>query len=517
MKNKIFLSIFAAIFAVILAFEYNFNYKYQQQPPSQKWSKEVLIANTNSSTCPEIIKTDSGSIIVYQDGDKIKAAVLDKLGKVKITKAFDAEGTFVGSISIIKGINNYKLAWSVMSSSIHSVCLLTLDDNLNEIDRSIIKNAAECKKVDENAMIITCDDRIEFINTKYKNDLSVKVSNPSLVCGTNNGSEYFISYYSNEDFNYLTIKNGIPGASKKIIRYLPQSFTIMLNPAFACDDKYGYILFENRQKGEFGNLKSITFKLDGSSCNVNDFSMKFIGSMFSPYTISSGESAVFAAGAERTYAKKHGQFDTIDFTMKNGEMTEYNFMSRTDDTTLETAVDKDMAVFLDSNSENSYKIYITSTDPEFKKVHNTPMSFEKLNAFYETLTGLLTSIVFILTLGMVWILPGFALISLMTLFSFSMRPKKKIIIYSIIYIIMSSIKIYMVYYMYYNNYSYAMPPILSNTFTGILLAAVISLLSLLYGLGLYKKNIYVIPAKYFAISIAIDSLLTQLLFVPFIA
>ena len=516
MRNKIYISIFAAIFAVILILEFNFNYKNQMQPPSQKWSKEAAVANTNSSTCPEIIKTDNDSIIVYQEGNKINVSKLDKMGKVKFTRKYDAENKFVGSISIIKGINNYKVAWSVINRSNQDVYLLTLDNDLNEVNRKIIKNASECKKVDENSMVITCYDKIEFINTKYKNDLYINASSPSLVCGTNRGYSYVIAYYNNnEDFNYFTIKNGIPSVPQKITKYVPKSFTMILNPAVACDDKYGYIFFESREKGEFGNLKNITFKLDGSSCIVYDFKIKLIGSMFSPYTISSGGSAVFAAGAKIYYARKGIQFDTIDFAMKNGKMTEYNFMSRTDDTTLETAVDKDTAVFLDVLGEDSYKIYITSTDPEFKKVHNIPMSFEKVDAFYDTLSGMLSSIISLLSIGMVWLLPGFVLISIMSLFSFSMLPKKKTIVYSIIYIIISAIKIFTVYYIYYKGYSYAMPPILTNMLTDLLLAAAISLLSLLYGLGLYKKNIYVIPAKYFAISIAIDSLLTQMVFIPF--
>ena len=517
MKNKIFISIIAAIFAVILIFEFNYNYKYQLKPPSQKWSKEVPVADTKSSTCPEIVKTDKGSVIVYHDGDKIKAAVLDKLGKVKTARSINAEGTFISNVSIIKDENNYKIAWAVIDKSNHDVYLLTLDNDLNEVNRKIIKNASECKKVDENSMVITCYDKIEFINTKYKNDLYINASSPSLVCGTNRGYSYVIAYYNNnEDFNYFTIKNGIPGTPKKITRYVPKSFTMILNPAVACDDKYGYIFFESREKGEFGYLKYITFKLDGTGCVINNFYMNFIGSMYSPHTISSGNKAVFAAGAERSYAKKESQFDTIDFAMKNGKMTEYNFMSRTNDSTLETAVDNDTALFLDSINEDSYKIYITSTDPEFKKTYNVPMSFEKVDAFYDTLTGLLNSFVYTITIGLMWILPGLALISIMSLFSYSMLPKKKTIVYSIIYIITSAIKIFTVYNRYYKKYSYAMPPFLSNMPFGLLLAGLISLIFLLYGLGLYRKNIYSLPVKYFAICIALDSLLTQMVFVPFI-
>jgi hypothetical protein len=517
MKNKIFIGIIAAIFAAILIFEYNLNDKYQQQPPSKKWSKEVSVADTKSSTCPDIIRTDSGSIIVYQDGNKIKAAELDKAGKIKASKSFNAEGTFTSSVCIIKDTSNYKIAWSVINKSNYDVYILTLDNNLDEVGRRVIDNAVECKKVDANSMIITSKDKIEFINTKYKNDISVNSSNPSLACGTYNGSVYLIAYYNNEYFNCLTIKNGAAGAPKKIIRYTPQSFTMMLNSAIACDDKYGYILFENRPKGAFGNLKSITFKLDGSSCSVNDFNMKFIGSMFSPYTISSGNKAVFAAGAERSYARKDSQYDIIDFTLKNGEMTEYNFMSRTDDATLETAVDGDTALFLDTIGDSSYKIYLTSTDPEFRKIYNVPMQFEKVNAFYDTLTGLLNSIVYIFTTGMMWILPGFALISIMSLFAYSMLPKKKAAVYTIIYIIVSAIKVFIVYNIYYKQYSYAMPQLLSNMPFGLCLAAAISLLCLLNGLKHYKNNPYSLPIKYFAINILIDSLLTQMIFVPFIA
>lgn len=108
------------------------------------------------------------------------------------------------------------------------------------------------------------------------------------------------------------------------------------------------------------------------------------------------------------------------------------------------------------------------------------------------------------------------MISLFSFFCFNLEDKTKKIFYISSYIITSILKIYFVYKFTYISYKSFLPQLLSNPIIGLFLCVVISILSLFWGYSRYKKDLDAIPASSFIIAILVDTIFTQMIFVPFV-
>jgi hypothetical protein len=108
----------------------------------------------------------------------------------------------------------------------------------------------------------------------------------------------------------------------------------------------------------------------------------------------------------------------------------------------------------------------------------------------------------------------------MSMFGYKLNLRGKRAIYIIICIIGTAFKLYSVHDYYYDIYFKQMPEFLSSVYVGIGISLLISLFSYLFGCNRYFSKLKIdedaFPFICFALALLVDSLLTQLVFTPFV-
>jgi hypothetical protein len=179
-----------------------------------------------------------------------------------------------------------------------------------------------------------------------------------------------------------------------------------------------------------------------------------------------------------------------------------------------------MLVYSSLVKGNDYQIYIASQNKLFKEANNGVRGGEIRLALTDVVQEILNAVFSLFTIGLRWLLPGLVLISLISMFGYKFNLKSKKTAYIMICIISTAIKLYGVYDSYYNIFRKDMHGALSSVYIGMGISLLISIFSYLLGSSIYFKKLKrdedIIPFMSFALALFIDSILTQLLFTPFI-
>lgn len=80
MKKNVFKVICTLIIVILFSFHTYININNRTKPPSDKWSKEVLIAESNITTPPKIIKYKNNYLMAYNDGSNVEIRETSDLG-----------------------------------------------------------------------------------------------------------------------------------------------------------------------------------------------------------------------------------------------------------------------------------------------------------------------------------------------------------------------------------------------------------------------------------------------------
>jgi hypothetical protein len=114
MKKKMYIISFVVLFFTIIGFQYKVEYDIRSQPPSDTWSKEVVIGKGNVTTYPKILKKDKNNIVAFNDGDKLQLVVTDELGKKIMEKTFETKATLVKEVNLMKAQGFFYLSYILM-------------------------------------------------------------------------------------------------------------------------------------------------------------------------------------------------------------------------------------------------------------------------------------------------------------------------------------------------------------------------------------------------------------------
>ena len=101
LNKKVFTILLVVFFTAIAAFHFTLNFSRRNGPPSNEWSKEVLISTGNIQSNPSLIRYKDNYIVAHSDGDKIKVLSVDKLGKKLEEKTFNANGAEPQSTNVL--------------------------------------------------------------------------------------------------------------------------------------------------------------------------------------------------------------------------------------------------------------------------------------------------------------------------------------------------------------------------------------------------------------------------------
>lgn len=517
MKKHVFSIAFIILFVGILLFQFNESYKFRIKPPSEEWSKEVLIGSVDEGikTYPKMLNYSDGSnLLLYQNGENIKAEVIDKLGKKKNELEIPVGDKFIRCLSLTSdGKNNY-ISWITSKQSIKTMYKVKVDGNLKIIEQNQEEDVQETTQIDENILILTYKDKIVLRDISNNTSIVKKVKSPALVAVANTNQGYLVTYHENgRNFKYFFIKDGVASDINLAAALAPDSKGGFFDKtSLGSDNKYAYLMVEAKTAADrFGIIKCITFSLDGKEKSMEDLKIGPFRSNFGAVAISSGDEAIFIASSTRYYERKEAQEDIIYFSIKNGEVIKYSFASRTNAPSMYPAMAGDNIIFFNYLDTDNFDIYMTSSDEDFKDVYNEPRSIEKSRALTDTTLGFIYSIIYVFLFGLQWVLAGLTTISGFTYFAHSMNTKAKSICYLLSYFVLVAVKLATVY-----SKAAELPQKLNTPYFIIGSCLLISMMCLFYGFMKYKKNMEALPLWSYVQAMLIDTILTQMIFVPYI-
>ena len=132
MKYKMYIISFIVLFFTILGFQYKVEYGIRTQTPSDKWSKEVVIAKGDVSTFPKILKNDKNNIVAFNDGDKFRLVVTDELGKKVVEKTFETKAILIKEVNLMKAQGFFYLSFNFYDKGANCLKIIKLDNELKE-------------------------------------------------------------------------------------------------------------------------------------------------------------------------------------------------------------------------------------------------------------------------------------------------------------------------------------------------------------------------------------------------
>jgi len=515
------------------------NYKEAIKPPSEKWGKEVFLSQGNITEFPDIIEYKGNYVIAHQDGDIINVMLIDKLGRKIRETQFISSDREPRDIDIITDNKNIYINFLLTGIDTNTVEVLKLDDDLNLIDKGITKNVINKVKVSENIVAVFYDGYIEI-----KDYLTNKVSrvnigdNIKLPVSAKYKNKYLLGYMMGlDEFYYIWIEDGKVTEPKLGGNLIEISKVKFRNATMAIDEENAYVLIEYIFQGKEFGFNLLNFSINGEKdSNYGPFGMT-IGTdkdkINSDYEVDIGtvatygeEPGTFLVSTSRTAEKLKSQTDIVKMKISKekkdisgealyrGDFKEP--LSRSKKVSINPVNYKDAVIFIDSIEKGKAKLYITSKDPEFINENSGNRKEEAINAFIQTLEGMFFGAVYIVSMGLVWIIPSMAIVSLVALIEYKLNKRLRKIIYFVVYGIIFTIKFYFINKAFHISRVNFLPSYY-NSAVGFLCMFIISLLCALYGYGKYKKDLeYNVIALRIPSALIVDSIVTLMLYVSFI-
>lgn len=519
MKKHVFKIVFTILFIGILLFQYNENYSFRIQPPSEKWAKEVGVGPIDGRirTYPRMLKYDDNSfLIAYQNGKNINIEKFDLKGSKLEEITIEVGDDFIRHLSFVGNAEKSTIYWITSVNGVKTLYNVEFDRNLKVIKRNQESNVNECTQIGDNTLLVTYKDRIEIKDISSNSTVINNIANASLVTGTSTKKGNLITFHENgKYFKYFYVDKGILSPTYMILAFTPDAKGGYFDrTVVASDNKNAYLLIEAKSgEDRYGTVKCLTFSLDGNEHSLEDLRVGGSKAIFGTVSASSGEEARFISSGTRNYERNSSQEDIFEFYIKDGKVVEYNYVSRTNQPSVYPAVLDNNLIFFNYIDLTHYDMFITSSSNEFKELHNPVRSVEKERALKDTGMGIVYSLVFIFLVGVKWMLFGITAVSGFSYLSHGMSVKLRKILYILSYGVLAIIKLSTIN-SFYGRAEF--PPILNSSITATVICVVISLISFAYGYGIYRKDTDVLPLWSYIRAMMIDTLLTQLIFVPFI-
>lgn len=518
MKKRTPIILLSFIFISILVFQFTINYNFRKEPPSNKWGKEVLIGSGNCNNYPKIIKNKDYNIVAFDDNNNIKVIKTDSLGKKIKEELINTKNDFIKDINLVRDNENIYVTWLSSEKGTGYIEIVKLDSDFKIINQRKINNVIALTQINDDVILLGYKDKIEVWDIINNTHMYVKANEPSYISGVQANDKKVVVYMDKSyKLNSFNIYEDRVTASKFIVNMSKSDNVSYENIAFSADDKNGYILIEQKVKNEYVAVRKVEFALDGSSNKNTSLEVngdEYINSIVGVY---SKDGARFLGSTTRIFALKKEQQNIIDFTIKDGKVAKADYVSRLRQNNLRPALSGDNAVFLSYKSENMWDVYLTSEANSFKAVNNGSRGYEKKDTILAVLEGFAYSISYIFVYALKWIMPALILIGLLSFFDFTLKEKKKKIMYLIICISTIILKTYVIIDISYGEkYSNYLPNVISSKILGVALCLIIGAITYAMSYNKYKEDTETLPVFSFLPALLIDTILTLMIFIPFL-
>ncbi|HCQ89706.1 MULTISPECIES: hypothetical protein [unclassified Clostridium] len=539
MKRGKFYTIVVGIIIAIFCFHYSLNYKEAIKPPSEKWGKEVFLSQGNITEFPDIIEYKGNYVVAHQDSDSIKVMLIDKLGKKIKESQFIASDSEPRDIDIITDNKNIYINFLLTGADKNTIEILKLDDDLNLVDKTSIKNVINKTKVSENIVAVFYDGYVEIRDYLINKVSRVNIGdNIRLPVSAKYKNKYLLGYIMElDEFYYIWIEDGKVTEPKLGGNLNEISKVKFRNATMAIDEENVYVLIEYIFQGKEFGFNLLNFPVNSEKASrYGPFGVK-IGTdknkIASDYDVDIGtvatygeELGTFLVSTSRTAEKLKNQTDIVKMKISKdkkdmsgevlyrGDFKEP--LSRSKKVSINPVNYKDSVIFIDSVEEGKAKLYITSKDSEFINENSGNRKEEAISAFIQTLEGMFFGAVYIVSMGLIWIIPGMSIVSLVALIEYRLSKRLRKIMYFVIYGIIFTIKFYFINKAFHISRANLLPNYY-NSVVGFLFMFTISLLCALYGYGKYKKDLeHNVIALRIPSALIVDSIVTLMLYVSFI-
>lgn len=520
-KNKMtFLWITVLFMIIILAAQYKFNFDINKEPPSQKWAKGKKITTAKIKSNPKLQKNEKGYLMLINDENKLKIMQLDNMGNVKETKEFPIKEKIINNLSFIKKNNErYLISWDFKNLKGNMENYIEIDNNLNKIKDGSVLGVNESSQIGNEIFLRSYDKKIEVVDLNRNIVKSINVDGANFIRGVEIEKDKYLLMAITED-GYIKscyYKNGEIKDLKTLMSINLPTGQVILNTSLGFDGKYSYFIMYKKTKFGF-ETERYTFELNNlEKYSRNKVSLMGIDEVKNVSFISKENGkAKFLAEVTRNFAIKKHYDDIMEIYLKDNEISAGSFLSKSRNSATYGTVNGDVAVYCDyiPNIE-SYDVYFTSNNQEFKNQNNNVKSFEKQIAFEDTLQGFVYAFVYVLVLGLKWILPSVMIIGIAGFWEYSFSEKVKKILFISVSILTFIFKFQAIYSTNYIMFAHYLPKALSSVSLGFFICLILSFICYMFGYLNYKKDLDVMPIVKFVPYLLVDSVLTLMIFAPY--
>lgn len=519
MKNKIrFLLrvIFVLIFICSIYLIYNWNYSYFSSVPSEKWAKELTIAEGSKIDKIKITKYGINSVVAYTENENVKINLVDKTGKKIKDIVIKTEDDFILDMNVFTDGKNIYATWIKSKSGEKYMETHILNENLSDLKKTIDRGVQFCTAVDSENIILGYKDKIEVKNIKDN-----EIKDISLISTMANGIKtkdgYIIVSLNEGQVDYIEIKNEQVIIKNRIAKFTTNGSNAISDMAVNSDGKNVYTLFEHSSKGDFGGMYKLIYDLQTGKSDLNSFEIDGNQKFYNPVAIQSDNAVKFlVVGEKKSRVEEQTESEILDVTFKDNKLNNVMKVTRMLGFSECPAISKDVVAFRNINGAKN-SLCVTSSSDDFKKVNNVDRAEEKSLSKQYTISKSLMAIVNGIFVGVKWLGVGVFLIAIMA-FTLVDKTKDKIKkpAYIISYAIAALVKIISIYNVVYTNNNSNIPPILVNSTLGIGILTSISILCVFFAYIKYSDDLEQLPFISFMEALIIDTVLTSILFIPYI-
>lgn len=513
MKKNVFKVICTLIIVILFSFHTYININNRTKPPSDKWSKEVLIAESNITTPPKIIKYKNNYLMAYNDGSNVEIRETSDLGITEKVTEIKSQYKNINNLCLISDGDNVYVSWLNYTSNSVKTFFVKLNNQLNIIDKSENDSIREVIQIGNSYFAWIDSNGISIYDAKLNKNYKLNVREPSMLAGTMAKDKAVLTFVdlNNKVYCINIVSNGI-SEPIKVAAVEEMSKIMFYSTALVTDERYGYLIIGYSYENVPGNNRMVKFNLDGSGYSTKEL-RQFTALNTVPGEIT--DKPIFISNVQTLFRNKYLHEDIMEYVIKDSQLVESNLVSRTNEATIYPADCGDTALFCDSYQPNSYKLYMTSSRENFKKEHNGIKKDEIIQALNDTFQSFVYSVFDIIIYGSLWIIPTICIVSIISLFEFRLKLNMRKVIYIISYLIAVLIKIFVIYSISFRRYSYVIPKWF-KPIEGIIIALIISILCISYGFKKYtddtSSNVLVFSLSKILI---LDTILTQMVFIPF--
>lgn len=490
---------------------------YLTTPPSETWGKEVYLSKGKIKENVKIIRFKENYVVAHNDGDNLKVILTDKSGKA-LKENYLNINEFMNYTSLTTNEKDITLSFVKTDHGENTLVDITLNDNLEEVERNLTKGVNSIQTVDNSILILSYKDKIEIRNKKNSKVITETVKNEIITGHKEKDGSYVVCYGQDGKYYSFKVLEETIIDRKEIGAISFGRDGALISIASNSDENYLYLIIENSFRGGYGTVSLISYDKSKSTSEVKELEVPGHEFLYNPISIeNSGDKAEFIIGTERPgMDTSKPQYDFINITLNGSEILDYKFVTRTIKASEKPGVVGDTMVFGDVEDED-YNIYMTSREEEFKNLNNKNRPEELNEALKYGMAAIIRTFVWVPITSAYWLIPSLIPVGILSFFLMDGKnEKKRKLLFLFSYLILIILKLKKSYDVAFGVFNYKIPNVINNPLILLGVLLTISLICMYISYKEYEKDTERIAIGIFILYAILDTVLSVLVYFPYI-